>query len=817
MKGSAMRALSRFVLASVLLLSLPLLSTTARADGDLRCPPDFRPPILVTISPAHPCAGDSVVVYFRSCSNCTKDFGVFEDSTGISVRSSMNFPSNCLTRACMPETASFSIGRVAAGHFTVSYRFVTALTVRSGDDGDDDGDHDLLDHHGGSGDSLVCVITHPEMLSFDVSRDCGSPGPGPGLPFVTSVQIGRPGPCATCPPVLCPGDSQAVVIHGAFPNSCYAFEGVEAVRPAASPLRAEPFEILSTPIPGVPALRLIYSHLDCKDSSCVAGTFPFDATVNIGTLPPRTAPYMLPIVAVQINSDCTGPHDTTMAGAAVFPFTVAASCSSTTGPACLLSKFDVAGRPGDDHRCDAFFGPGHPASVNFKTGSSVSLFGLQGEFKLDPPKLRVSDIQAIGPASGFHLNWTATDHGAKFVLFSDGKGRIPPVDPANLDSTLANILQVQVSPGTEDSGPGHSGDKGNVPKVKMVALNLLGADSLGHGVNPCPTITDEFRFDAFVVFCPGEGCDFNGDGSTDVRDLVAMVMCMRDSTLCPPGAIPPDCDGDSVFTVSDVMCCANEILNGDHGHGHGGEHHDASLRVSFGTPVSRGGLLEIPVTLDGNNPIGGARLAFNFPADRFTVRDVVFAGDPECLGLYQAGSGIVDVGLLEIGGVPAARGGRGAQSTGVKAVAGAGAAYHQFTLRLALKPGQTAGGDLSLSIADISDPNGTMLTGDLGTPIASLGSGGELMLAPARPNPFGRTMSFAVTMAHDGDLEVSIHDVSGRVVTSLHHGALAAGPHSFTWDGTRADGTRAANGIYFYRARANGQMVSSKVVLVREP
>jgi len=802
-----MRALSRVVLATVLLASLSFIST---AWADLICPTDFRPPIHVSLSPPRPCGGDSVAILFSACGPCTKNLAVVEDSSGITVRSSQD---RCITTECTPETASFSLGHLAAGHFTVQFTFETTLTVR-----------DSLGL-----DSLVCVVTHPEELAFDVLGDC-SPKPPPGLPFVTAVHIGQPGPCDTCPPVVCGTGSFPVTIQGSFPSSCYAFEGVEAVVPLRSP-------IVAGPLPQVPALRLLYSHLACAESTCTAGSFPFEATIQVGPLPPRSVPpYVLPIVAVQRNFDCVGPHDTTLVGAAMFPFTVAASCSSVVpppAPRCLLSKFDVVGRPGDDHRCDAFFSPGHTTSVNFKAGSGRSLFGLQGEFKLDPPKLRVSNIVPIGPAAGMHLQWRATDHGATFVLFSDGTPHIPPIDMSN-DSTFANILRVEVTApaesghghegddeGDDDGGPGKSGDKGNVPKVKMVAQNLLGADSLGHAVNPCPIVSDEFRFDSFVVFCRGDGCDFNGDGSTDVRDLVAMVNCLNDSAACPPGAIPPDCDGDHVFALPDVMCCANEILNGGHPD-HGGGHHDASLHVTFGLPVKNGDLLEIPVTLDGANPIGGARLAFNFPADRFTVRDVQFSGDPDCLGLYQAGAGRVDVGLLELGGLGSANGkgvkGGQAPSTSSKAprVSGTGAAYHQFTLRLALKPGQTAGGDLSLSIADISDPQGSMVSADLGTPIASLGSGGELMLAPARPNPFGRQMSFAVTMAHAGDLEVSIHDVSGRVVTSLHHGAMAAGAHSFTWDGSRADGTRAANGIYFYRVRANGHTLSSKVVLIRE-
>jgi flagellar hook assembly protein FlgD len=65
------------------------------------------------------------------------------------------------------------------------------------------------------------------------------------------------------------------------------------------------------------------------------------------------------------------------------------------------------------------------------------------------------------------------------------------------------------------------------------------------------------------------------------------------------------------------------------------------------------------------------------------------------------------------------------------------------------------------------------------------------------------------------DVEVAVHDLSGRRVATLFRGALAAGPHDFAWRGERSDGSAAANGIYFVQARVGGERLSGKVIFLR--
>jgi len=84
-----------------------------------------------------------------------------------------------------------------------------------------------------------------------------------------------------------------------------------------------------------------------------------------------------------------------------------------------------------------------------------------------------------------------------------------------------------------------------------------------------------------------------------------------------------------------------------------------------------------------------------------------------------------------------------------------------------------------------------------------------------RPNPFNPQTSVAFTLPADGPARVAVYDLQGRLVRTLHDGALAAGPHALAWDGRDEGGHAAASGVYLVRASASGFVNISKAVLAR--
>ncbi len=87
------------------------------------------------------------------------------------------------------------------------------------------------------------------------------------------------------------------------------------------------------------------------------------------------------------------------------------------------------------------------------------------------------------------------------------------------------------------------------------------------------------------------------------------------------------------------------------------------------------------------------------------------------------------------------------------------------------------------------------------------------------PNPFNPStrIRFA-TPAGTGkvDSKLSVYDISGRLVKTLHEGELAGGTiHSYTWDGKNAAGNGVASGIYFSRLELDERVQSNKMLLLK--
>jgi hypothetical protein len=81
--------------------------------------------------------------------------------------------------------------------------------------------------------------------------------------------------------------------------------------------------------------------------------------------------------------------------------------------------------------------------------------------------------------------------------------------------------------------------------------------------------------------------------------------------------------------------------------------------------------------------------------------------------------------------------------------------------------------------------------------------------------PFRGGASFAIGLAEPGSATVTVHDVRGRRVATLHEGPLAAGRTEMTWDGLDATGRRVPSGVYFLRLDTPSLRTSRKLVLIR--
>jgi hypothetical protein len=84
------------------------------------------------------------------------------------------------------------------------------------------------------------------------------------------------------------------------------------------------------------------------------------------------------------------------------------------------------------------------------------------------------------------------------------------------------------------------------------------------------------------------------------------------------------------------------------------------------------------------------------------------------------------------------------------------------------------------------------------------------------PNPFNPSTVIRVSLDKPVDnAEISVYDMSGRLVKNLFSGPINGYSKTVEWDGTDNRGVKVSSGIYFYRYKAVNRIVMKKMLLVK--
>jgi hypothetical protein len=83
------------------------------------------------------------------------------------------------------------------------------------------------------------------------------------------------------------------------------------------------------------------------------------------------------------------------------------------------------------------------------------------------------------------------------------------------------------------------------------------------------------------------------------------------------------------------------------------------------------------------------------------------------------------------------------------------------------------------------------------------------------PNPFRTSTAIPYRLNRPVHVHVTIHNVAGRLVQSLHDGVVPAGEHVVEWNGQDRSGRRVDSGIYFCRLRAGGATQVRQILFLR--
>ncbi|MFH1681614.1 MAG: polysaccharide deacetylase family protein [Candidatus Eisenbacteria bacterium] len=91
----------------------------------------------------------------------------------------------------------------------------------------------------------------------------------------------------------------------------------------------------------------------------------------------------------------------------------------------------------------------------------------------------------------------------------------------------------------------------------------------------------------------------------------------------------------------------------------------------------------------------------------------------------------------------------------------------------------------------------------------------RFLLAPGRPNPMNPKVTFPFTILEAGPVTLRIHDVAGRIVSTLLDASLFPGSHEATWNGTDRSGAEVGSGVYFCRMETPWGAEARRVHLLR--
>jgi len=110
-------------------------------------------------------------------------------------------------------------------------------------------------------------------------------------------------------------------------------------------------------------------------------------------------------------------------------------------------------------------------------------------------------------------------------------------------------------------------------------------------------------------------------------------------------------------------------------------------------------------------------------------------------------------------------------------------------------PGEDVAFDLNLCFPDIAEASSAPESMDL---ISSY------------PNPFNPVTNLSVNLAETGVSSLTIYNLSGQEVVSLHNGMLEAGSHTFVFDASQLN-----SGIYFANLQTVNSSTTSRLLLIK--
>jgi hypothetical protein len=83
------------------------------------------------------------------------------------------------------------------------------------------------------------------------------------------------------------------------------------------------------------------------------------------------------------------------------------------------------------------------------------------------------------------------------------------------------------------------------------------------------------------------------------------------------------------------------------------------------------------------------------------------------------------------------------------------------------------------------------------------------------PNPFNPETNISFILKASADAELTIYNLKGQKVKTLHSGLLVKGRHTLVWNGTDAEQKSVSSGVYFYKLSSGKFTSTRKMILLK--
>jgi hypothetical protein len=597
-------------------------------------------------------------------------------------------------------------------------------------------------------------------------------------------------------PTVC--DSVTISVEGTLPSTCYEIRLAEIRGPVApDPLCMGP---------ACPSR--FYARIEVRGPApgtvCPLLAVPYRRSFRVGAL--SAGPYIVNAEEVVFAGDTGLPVGTTRVSAF---FGVRPDTACEPGPGCYILGFHPSDMPGvmmPTPLCTAAAPPGGTACVDVWLHNVAPVAGLQSEIVIHDPLVdptpggplpsrafALKSVEPIGAAKGFTVEHTVADGVVKVLLYSAAGASLAP--------GAGPILRLCYGVAAET----HLGT------YPIVHQNAVVSDPDGNLVPPCPTLRETSG--RICVVRPG--CDVNGDGESNILDIIRMVRCVlatrAGAEACPDSvAARADCNGDGLLDVRDVICCVRKILR-FRAEAPGAPPRPIASFPPGSQPASMLGFVGDVLwfsPVDGRATLrfrpgpesGGAEWTFYADPTRVRVRDLAVRSAPGGMRLEWATgpSGITHAMLFSEGGAVIDR-------------------EVQIDARIERVMGASGPTQIVVGGFNAATASGLAAFAGIDRPSAAVPEATVPAPAvyPARPNPFVGESEITFALPAPERVTLRVYDVRGRLVRTLVNEPRGVGVHRATWDGRDDRGRDLASGVYLVQFRAGVVTRTERLLRIR--